>query len=187
MERWQDKHTKRAFKEGFRARSVYKLKELDKKYEILHENDRVIDLGCHPGSWLKYLAENSKMVLGIDIKDTDSLGLSNVKILKIDVKEFKELVYLDRLDVIVSDMAPNTTGNQELDVYNSFLLCMEALRIADSFLEKDGDLVMKYFQGEEEKELLEECRKRFEFVKAQKPKVSRSKSKEMFIVCKKFK
>ena len=124
---------------------------------------------------------------GIDIKPTEDLGLDNAKAIIKDVKELDELEYLTKVDVIVSDMAPNTTGNQELDAYNSFLLCKEALRVTDKFLQQDGNLVMKYFQGEEEKELIKECKRRFGFVKAQKPKVSRKGSKEMFIICKNFK
>lgn len=187
MKQWQDKHTRRAFKEGYPARSVYKLQEINNRYRLLKKNSQVIDFGCHPGSWLKYLSQNCEKVLGIDLKETDTEGLKNVKTIVGDATELNSIEYLDFVDVIVSDMAPNTTGNSELDSYKSFELCLSVLHFCDKHLEKNGSLIMKYFQGEEEKELLQECKKRFSLVKCTKPNISRKNSKEMFIVAQTFK
>ena len=186
---WQDSYTIKALKEGYRARSVFKLREINNKFHIISPGNKVVDLGCYPGSWLKWCSQRagkSGFVLGIDIKPTASINSSNIKIIKADVFEITPeeiLSMLKRVDLLCSDMAPSTSGVKHLDRGISHALAMRALELAVQLIEK-GNEVIKYFQSPDNDELLKTAKKYFDFVKTFKPKSSRQKSVEMYLVCK---
>lgn len=185
--RWQDGYTRKAFKEGYRARSVFKLDEINSKFSVIRKGMNVLDLGCHPGSWIKWCAERvgkTGKVFGIDIKSTADLKGDNIKIIKHDVFEITEediLSELGNVDVVCSDMAPNTSGDKNVDVARSISLASQALKIAVSL---EADAIIKYFQGRGSEDLIKLARSYYVTAKSFKPKSSRDKSVEMFLVCK---
>ena len=188
--RWADHYAQRAKKERYPARSVYKLKEAQKKYRLIRKGDRVLDLGCSPGSWLLYAAEligNRGEVLGIDQKAVAIGTPAQVKtltadILAIDGPWIEKQALANRFNVVLSDMAPATTGNKVVDAARSHQLCEAALNIAQMVLVPGGSFFCKIFQGEEFKEFSESVRSRFKSHKIFKPQSSRKESKEIFIL-----
>ena len=187
---WTDHYSERAKKERYPARSVFKLKEAQKKFRLIKKGDRVLDLGCSPGSWLLYAAEltgKRGRVLGIDLKATRIQLPAQAETLTADIQEidrawFDEHKLADRFNVVLSDMAPATTGNKGLDAARSFQLCQAALSIAERVLKPGGTFMCKIFQGQEFKEFSDVVRNRFKRHKIFKPQSSRKGSKEIFII-----
>ncbi len=174
----EDKQTRRAKKEGYKARSVYKLIEINNKYNLIKKNDKVLDLGCWPGSWLQYCSKKCREVIGVDKKKTK---INNVKTYELDV--FTDEVFnFGKFDVVLSDLAPNTSGNIEIDQYKSYELSERAFEIAKKVLNKNGNFIVKIFQSGDSDKLLREIKKNFKLAKAFKPKSSKSKSKEIYFV-----
>ena len=157
-----DHFFREAKRNGYRSRAAYKLLEIDDKRDILQKRDYVLDLGAAPGSWLqvasKCVGPRGK-VIGVDIKEIDNLHLDNVSTMQEDVTELSLDTFGDDtvFDVILSDMAPNTTGNRTIDHHCSVRLCHTALDIAATLLRPKGNLVMKVLEGEAYKELLDRC------------------------------
>lgn len=187
---WKDHYSERAKKEQYPARSVFKLKEAQKKFHLIKKGDRVLDLGCSPGSWLLYAAEltgKRGRVLGIDlkairIKIPPQAETLTADILTIDRAWIDKQELGSRFNVVLSDMAPATTGNKALDAARSFQLCQAALSIVEMVLKPGGSLICKIFQGEEFKEFSDTVRSRFKRHKIFKPQSSRKGSKEIFIL-----
>ena len=186
--KWQDHYTRQAKKDKYPARSVYKLKEIQKKNRVINKGDRVLDLGCAPGSWLKYAAELSGptgRVVGIDLKPVTIALPEQVEIFTGDLFEM-----LDDLkkgagsgyQVVLSDMAPATTGNKHVDAARSMGLCEAALYVAREVLRPGGRFVCKIFQGPDFQAFNEEVRKSFQKQKIFKPQSSRKASREIFII-----
>jgi 23S rRNA (uridine2552-2'-O)-methyltransferase len=180
-------HTK-AKAAGFRARAVFKLEELDRAHALFQRGDRVLDLGCAPGSWLQYAAtrigESGRMV-GID--RTAVTGVANARLLVGDVFETPPadlLGDLEAFDVVLSDMAPDTSGIRHLDQARSEALFERALEIAEQTLAPGGRFVGKLFQGPDFKKLCDRCRVGFAEVRTVKPESSRSFSIEQYVVAK---
>ena len=190
MQRWKDHYSEQAQKERYPARSVFKLKEAQKKFRLIKKGDRVLDLGCSPGSWLLYAAEltgKRGRVFGIDlkairIKIPPQAETRTVDILTIDRAWIDKQEPGNRVDVVLSDMAPATTGNKALDAARSFQLCQAALSIAEMVLKPGGSFICKIFQGEEFKEFSDSVRSRFKRHKIFKPQSSRKESKEIYVV-----
>ncbi len=189
-QRWSDHYSERAKKERYPARSVFKLKEAQKKFSLIKNGDRVLDLGCSPGSWLLYAAEltgKRGRVLGIDLKALriklpPQAKALTADILTIDRAWLDEQKLGDRFNVVLSDMAPATTGSKGLDAARSFQLCQTALNIAEMVLKPGGSFMCKIFQGEEFKEFSDIVRNRFKRHRIFKPRSSRKESKEIFVV-----
>ena len=189
-QRWQDHYSEQARKEHYPARSVYKLKEAQKKFRLVKRGDRVLDLGCSPGSWLLYAAKltgKQGRVLGIDLKPVTcqmppQAETLTADILTIDRVWFEKQNLLNYFDVVLSDMAPATTGNKMLDATRSFQLCRAALDVAEMALIPGGSFICKIFQGEEFSEFSESVKSRFRNHRIFKPRSSRRESKEIFIV-----
>jgi 23S rRNA (uridine2552-2'-O)-methyltransferase len=187
---WKDHYSEQAKKEQYPARSVFKLKEAQKKFHLIKKGDRVLDLGCSPGSWLLYAAEltgKRGRVLGIDLKTIRIKIPSQAETLTADILTI-DRAWIDkqelgnRFNVVLSDMAPATTGNKALDAARSFQLCQAALSIVEMVLKPGGSLICKIFQGEEFKEFSDTVRSRFKRHKIFKPRSSRKGSKEIFIL-----
>ncbi len=189
-QRWADHYSEQAKKERYPARSVYKLKEAQKKYRLIRKGDRVLDLGCSPGSWLLYAAEltgKHGKVLGIDLKPVTIKIPTQAETLKADILtidrawiENEDLA--NRFNVVLSDMAPATTGNKMIDAERSYQLCQAALNIAQIALRPGGSFICKIFQGEEFKKFSDSVRSRFKNHKIFKPQSSRKASKEIYII-----
>jgi len=186
--RWEDHYSRRAKKERFPARSVYKLQEIQRKHHLIKKGDKVLDLGCAPGSWLLYAANltgNKGQVVGIDLKPVAEkvpphVRIYNGDILTLDDRFFESLG--KDFNVVVSDMSPATTGNKHVDSARSFNLCQAALSIAQTLLIPGGSFVCKIFQGEDFKEFSDSVRSVFKSLKIFKPQASRKASKEIYII-----
>jgi len=188
--RWKDHYSEQARKEKYPARSVYKLKEAQKRFWFIKRGARVLDLGCSPGSWLLYAAEltgKQGRVLGIDLKAVTcqmppQAETLTVDVLSIDQVWFERQNLLNHFDVVLSDMAPATSGNKMLDATRSYQLCQAALNVAEMALKPGGSFICKIFQGEEFKEFAESVKSRFRQHRIFKPRSSRKESKEIFIL-----
>lgn len=182
--RRQDQYGKKARQDGFPARSVYKLEEIDRRTQLLKRGARVLDLGASPGSWTLYAAKKigaEGRVLGFDLKPHKSKLPHNADIQVGDVNDI-EVATLGEFDVVLSDMAPATSGKRDLDQYRSFDLYHTALRVADRVLKLEGSFVGKIFQGPEFEEARELTRVLFKKVRVIRPKATRKESYEVFLV-----
>ena len=186
--KWEDHYTRKARKEKYPARSVYKLQEIQNKFSVIKKGDRVLDLGCAPGSWMLYAAELTGPkgdVVGIDQKPVAIQTPQHVKVFTGDaLGELDTVVEMlgGGYDAVISDMAPGTTGNKTVDAARSMGLCEAALNLADAVLKPGGSFVCKVFQSGEVKQFADEVRKRFGQQKTFKPQSSRKASKEIFII-----
>ena len=189
MKKYRDHYFEKAKRENYPARSVYKLEELDQRFGLLKPGMRVLDLGAAPGSWTLYAAKRvgaSGRVLGLDLSATDTAFPGNVTFLVADAfsddPELRRILEeLAPFDVVVSDMAPKTTGVKLTDQTRSLELCERAFELAERLLKPGGGFVAKIFEGPDVKPWTDALRKRFDTVKGFKPKSSRSESKETFI------
>lgn len=186
--RWSDHYTARAKKEGFPARSVFKLEELQKRWNILAPGQKVLDLGCSPGSWLLYAANvvtAKGQVVGLDIKPVDIQKKANIRIVLGDIFEIDEALAKDigtGFDVVLSDMAPNTSGIKTVDALRSSALCDAALALAGKVLLPGGAFVCKIFQGEGFDAFVADVKKEFTKYKIFKPESSRKASREIYVI-----
>ncbi len=188
--------TQKAKEQGYPARSVYKLKEIDEKFCLLQKGFFVLDLGCSPGSWLLYIANKVSMtgkVVGVDILDLNIELPNNTIFIKKNVldKDFKgsPISDTDNFDVVVSDMAPNTTGLLELDVANCLELTQKALEIAKKVLIRRGEggsFVCKIFEGPGTDTFVKEAKRYFQMIKRYRPRAVRRGSKEFYLIAKGF-
>jgi 23S rRNA (uridine2552-2'-O)-methyltransferase len=182
-----DVYHRRARQQGFRARAVFKLEEIDQKLALLRRGDRVLDLGCAPGSWLQYCATRvgaTGQLVGLDRAPLEA-DLPGARLLVGDVHEItpEELLGpLAAFDVVLSDMAPDTIGVRHVDQARSEALFERALELAEAVLAPGGHFVGKLFQGPAFPELVQRCRRGFETVKIIKPQGSRQQSIEQYVV-----
>ena len=175
--------------EGYRSRAVYKLQEIDEKYNILKNGITLIDLGAAPGSWSQYASKKIKngKILSIDLKEIDKIG--NTFHIKGDFKDMKyqreiKDYFQSKVDVVLSDMAVNTTGNKNLDSIYTGELSLAAMNFSKEMLNDNGKFVSKIFMGTTFNEIVNEAKKIFKESKVFKPAASRKESKESFIICK---
>lgn len=190
MKKYRDHYFLKAKQENYPARSVYKLKEMDKKFHLFKPGQKILDLGAAPGSWTLYASERAGplgRVVGLDLQETDTAFPANVTFFQGDAFEpapdLKAL--LDELrpfDLVISDMAPKTTGHKFTDQARSHNLAVEALAFAKAYLIKGGHFVVKIFLGPDVKGLTDAMRPLFESVKTFKPQSSRAESFEQFIL-----
>ena len=186
----KDHYYNKAKKENYLARSIYKLEEIDQKYKILTKGDKVFDLGYHPGSWTQYTAKkvgDKGRVIGIDIKEVNQKlnTISNVTVYEKDVNDVKNLEELgmqDKFDVLISDMAPNTTGIKSVDQTRSLQLVEMVFYHLPNFLKEGGNFVIKVFDSNDAQQYLKQQRHMFEKFHFLKPKSTRSVSKEFFVI-----
>ena len=185
----RDIYVRQSKVEGYRSRAVYKLQEIDKKFKIFKNGISVIDLGAAPGSWSQYASKNIKSgkIASIDLLDFEKIkniyqikGDFNDKICKKKIIDY----FGTKVDVVISDMAVNTTGNKNLDSIYTGELCMEAMKFSEEILKSDGKFISKIFMGSSFNEIVGEAKKIFKESKVFKPLASRKDSKESFIICK---
>ena len=187
----KDIYVKKSKLEGFRSRAVYKLQEINNKYKILKNGFSVIDLGAAPGSWSQFTIEKYKncKLLSIDLEEMEPIGNSFQIVGDFNKGSSKEKIinyFKHKVDLVMSDMAVNTTGNKNLDSVVTGELCLEALRFAKDQLKQNGFFVSKIFMGSTFKEIVSEAKLTFRETNIYKPPSSRKESKESFIICKKL-
>jgi len=185
----KDTYVRQSKVDGYRARSAYKLIEIDEKFRIFKGGMSVVDIGAAPGSWSQYACKKviSGKIISIDLKDMEKI--KNIIQIKGDFtqKEIQNNIknYLDnKIDVVMSDMAVNTTGIKNLDSIQTGELCKEAMIFSKEVLSEKGFFISKIFMGETFNEIVALGKKTFKEVKVFKPKSSRKDSKESFIICK---
>ena len=192
-----DTYVKLATKEGFRARAAYKLKEIDEQFGLIRPGQLVVDLGCTPGAWSQYLRRKMSptgaatgalngRIIGLDLLHMEPID--SVQFLQGDFRDEAVLQQLEaamqgrQADCVVSDMAPNLSGNSATDAARIEHLVELAVDFACQHLKPDGALVVKLFHGGAYDPLVQLFRNTFRVVKAVKPKASRDKSSETFLV-----
>lgn len=185
---WHDYYARRAREEGYPARSVYKLEEIQKRFGVLKTGGRVLDLGSCPGSWLLFASRvvgDRGLVVGVDITPLTLRLPSNVRFVQHDAlawdESFLEAVGTN-FQTVLSDMAPSTTGSKFVDAQRSLQLSESALAISASVLRPQGAFVCKIFHGSDFKGFSDRVRRSFGRVVHFKPKSSRKASKEIYIV-----
>ena len=187
-EHFDDEYVKRAQEEGVRSRAVYKLQELDEKDKLIKQGMNVIDLGAAPGGWSEYVAKKvgkNGVILATDILPMDYLdGVTFIQ------GDFREDSVLDEIlgqlenniaDLVLSDMAPNISGVDSVDQPASMYLVELALDLAVQSLRKDGEFLVKVFQGAGFDEFIKQVKSHFKVVKIRKPKASRARSREVYV------
>jgi len=192
MRKEQDYYFTKAKKDKYPARSVYKLEEAQEKYRFIRKGKRVLDLGCHPGSWSMYAASilgPKGIVVGVDLQETDLAGQkgdAEIHLLCYDVYSDELVRAIHKqwpgFHVLLSDMAPRTTGSQYADHQQSLRLARRVLELTRIFLHPGGSLYVKVFQGEDFPEFIGECKPLFDRVKVVKPASSRRESREVFVL-----
>ncbi len=192
-EHFRDEYVKRAQSEGYRARAVYKLMELDGKDRLIRPGMTIVDLGAAPGGWSQYAARRlagKGRIIALDI-----LGMEPLDGVEFIQGDFREQEVLDRLletlgdhraDLVMSDMAPNISGMSAVDQPRAMYLCELALALADEVLKKGGDFIVKLFQGEGFDDYARQLRARFDKVMFRKPRASRPRSREVYALGKGF-
>ena len=177
--------------DGYRARSAYKLIEIDEKFKIFKGGISVIDIGAAPGSWSQYVSKvvKSGKIISIDLKQMEKIG-NTIQIkgdfTKLDIQNQIKKYLINGSDVVMSDMAVNTTGIKNIDSIQTGELCKEAMFFAKDLLKNNGYFISKIFMGGTFNEIVAEGKKYFKEVKVFKPKSSRKDSKESFIICSKL-
>jgi len=190
QERKRDYYYKKAKEEKYRSRAAYKLFQAIEKYHFIKEGDIVVDLGAAPGGWIqaaRKIVGKKGFVLGVDLKPIEPFEESNIQTIIGDINEQETLKQIlenlpRKADVIVSDASPNISGVWELDHARQIDLAQQALKIALETLCPKGNFFVKVFEGDLLKDFIEKVRKSFEVVRVIKPKASRAKSSELFIL-----
>ena len=183
-------YTVKANREGYPARSVYKLKDIDEKYSLFKKGDSVLDLGAAPGSWMQYIATKvgeKGFVQGVDIQDVEIEMKPNMRFLKKDIRELTSTHFTrGKYDAVVSDAAPSTSGVPSMDAGRSFELASKAFEIACSTLKPGGNFLTKIFDGEYTGDFHREIQKSFSSVKRYRPKAVTKASRELYIIARNF-
>ncbi|WP_049938112.1 23S rRNA (uridine(2552)-2'-O)-methyltransferase [Haloplanus natans] len=188
----KDEYYNRSKQEGYRARSAYKLKQLDAEANLFDAGDSVVDLGAAPGGWLQVAAEavgESGTVVGVDRQRIRSLDAATVETVRGDMTEERTVDHLhdtvgDAVDAVVSDMAPNMTGEYSVDHARSVHLARQAFDVARDLLAPGGDFVTKVFDGPDLADLRSDMEESFEYVRSIRPDASRDSSSELYLVAK---
>ena len=187
----RDIYFKKSKQEGFRSRAVYKLQEINDKHKVLRNGLSVIDLGAAPGGWSQFVIQKYKKckLLSIDLKEMEPIDNTYQIIGDFNEESSKEKIityFNEKVDLVMSDMAVNTSGNKNLDSVVTGELCLEALRFAKDQLKPNGSFVSKIFMGSSFNEIVGEAKLTFKEINIYKPPSSRKESKESFIICKKL-
>jgi 23S rRNA (uridine2552-2'-O)-methyltransferase len=192
MRKVKDFYFQKAKQDNYPARSIYKLEEAQKKYHFLRRGDSVLDLGCFPGSWSLYASEivgETGLVVGVDLQETAKAPRSGgafIHWIAADIMSPELVLQVRRIrpafKVLISDLAPKTTGNRWADHQQSLNLARQTLLMAETLLHEKGHFFCKAFQGEDFPAFVDEVRARFEQVKILKPKSSRTESREVFVL-----
>lgn len=186
----KDQFRRLAKDHGYRSRSAFKLLQLNKSYRILNKGYCVVDIGCAPGGWLQVaLSEvgNKGKVIGVDLKKVEPIANTFIFQGSIEdeniINSILQITNSNNVDVVLSDLAPNVSGNWELDHARQIDLTKNALTLSRKIIKKGGKVVLKVFQGDMLDELIDELRKEFKKVIITKPTASRQVSSELYLIC----
>ncbi|WP_435177126.1 SAM-dependent methyltransferase [Halorussus sp. AFM4] len=186
----KDHYYNKSKQEGYRSRAAYKLKQLDREEDLLHEGKTVVDLGAAPGGWLQVAAEEvgeSGTVVGVDLQRIDSVdGVETIRgdMTEESTKEEVREVAGGAVDVVLSDMAPNMTGEYSVDHARSVHLARQAFETALDVLDTGGDFAVKVFEGQDLEDFREDLEAEFQYVRTLRPDASRDSSSEVYLVAK---
>ena len=185
----RDIYVRQSKVDGYRARSAYKLIEIDEKFKIFKGGLTVIDIGAAPGSWSQYASKAIKngKIISIDLKEMEPIDNTTQIIgdfINNETQEQIKKLLTDKTDVVMSDMAVNTTGIKNIDSIQTGELCKDAMFFSKEIISKNGFFISKIFMGGSFNEIIQFGKKIFKDVKVFKPKSSRKDSKESFIICK---
>jgi 23S rRNA (uridine2552-2'-O)-methyltransferase len=183
-----------AKRKGYRSRAAFKLKQLSKRYGILHEGNVAVDLGAAPGGWLQVARESvgdAGLVLGVDLQPIEKLSQENVATIQADITEPETArTIMKKLprpaDIVLSDASPDISGVWDVDHARSVNLARGTLEIAGQVLKPGGKMMVKVFQGGLFDEFVRDVGERFKFVKVSKPEASRKRSAEAYVIAKGF-
>lgn len=187
-----DEYAIKARKAGYRARSVYKLLEMQERFDLIKPDYSVMDIGCAPGSFLQAIRNivREKTIIWVDIKEVKPFSYPNVSTIQCSIFEYDELskqvleiIWDDTFDVITSDIAPNTTGRFDVDQYASVELNIAICEFSDRFLKKWWNMILKVFKWEDFNDLAQQVKKRFKKMTTFKPMACRDSSHEEYIIC----
>ena len=185
----RDQYFKKSKVLGYRSRSAFKLIEINKKFKLFNNNTNLIDLGSAPGGWSQVASQiiTKGLIIAIDTKEMKNI--KNVNFIRGDIlnnntKDKITSKFAGKMDVIISDMAANTTGNKDLDCIRTNNLCLEIINLSTLLLKNNGSIVSKIFMGQDFLEIKKKAKKYFKKVVFFKPKSSRDNSKETYIHCK---
>jgi 23S rRNA (uridine2552-2'-O)-methyltransferase len=185
---WEDHYTRRARKENWPARSVFKLQEIDRKYKLIRRGDHLLDLGCHPGSWSQYCLKKigpRGSVVGVDLREPDRLSAPNFRFIQADVLRL-DATWLQKeiglCHAVISDLAPKTTGIRVADASRSLELAQSALNMALLLLKKKGHFLCKAFESEETKPFRDLISLHFGRTRIIRPAAVRKASKEIYLL-----
>ena len=185
----RDIYVRQSKLEGYRSRAVYKLQEIQTKFKVINNGMSIVDLGAAPGSWSEFISRKFKNIklVAIDLKELDKI--ENVTHIKGDftdkiTQKKIEKNFDEKIDLVVSDMAVNTTGNKNVDSLVTGELSIEAMNFSLKILKKNGIFVSKIFMGSSFNEIVDSAKKNFKEFHVYKPPSSRKESKENFIICK---
>ena len=181
-----DEFVKLANKENWRSRAVYKLKEIDEKYDLISSNSKILDLGSSPGGWSQYASRKHKNITITAVDLLKMENIENVNFVQSDIEDFGKN-YLkngcfDKIDLVMSDIAPNISGIDSADVPAILSLAEIVTDIALGSLNESGNLLIKLFQGKGTDEYIKETKQFFKKVRIIKPKASRSNSREIYML-----
>lgn len=185
----KDQFRRLARDQGYRSRSAFKLKQINESYRILNQGQCIVDIGCAPGGWMQIAlsAVGTKgKVIGVDIKTIDPLANAFVIQGSIEEEKIRDSILTisnSHVDVVLSDLSPNVSGNWELDHARQIDLTRNALNLSRKILKKGGKAVFKVFQGDMLNELIMELKKGFKKVIITKPNASRQVSSEIYLIC----
>ena len=186
--KWEDHYTRRARDEKWVARSVYKLEEIDRRFKLMARGHRLLDLGCYPGSWSQYSLEKvgpGGEVVGVDLREPERVSAPNFRFIKADVitLDLEWLVQeIGLRAIVISDLAPQTTGIKVADTSRSMELAQKAFEISLALLKERGHFLSKVFEGEDLKALRNEVKKRFDQMRLIRPSAVRKGSKEIYLL-----
>jgi len=184
----RDQYFKKSKTLGYRSRSAFKLIELNKKYRFIKENTKLLDVGAYPGGWSQVASKiiSSGKILSLDLKKIEKLtNVSSIQCDFLDIKTKDKILkfFGENLDVVLSDMAADTTGNKSLDCIRTNQLCSEVINFSSKILKPKGVLISKLFMGEDFLEVKELAKSKFKKVQFFKPESSRNESKETYLHC----
>jgi 23S rRNA (uridine2552-2'-O)-methyltransferase len=194
--KWLNRHINDEFvlkskKEGFRSRSSYKLIQINEKFDFLNSSKNILDLGCAPGGWLQVSKKFSSVetkILGVDKLNIEAIP--GVCFYQGDIFEDKVINYIEtffqkKIDLIMSDMSPNSTGNKKVDHLRILSLVERVIFISNQLLQKNGFIIIKIFQGGMQGDLMNDMKVSLKNIKNFKPKASRKESPEMYLIAQK--
>ena len=189
----RDQYRKLAKDQGYRSRSAYKLLEINNKHNLIEPNDTILDIGCAPGGWLqvaKKLSGPTGTVVGVDINPTKTI--TEVSTMQLNIEDLDAIEKIRKnfpfsFDVVLSDLSPKVSGIWHFDHERQISLTLVALQISSKLLKRGGNAIFKIFDGSYSGDVKQEAAKIFMKVATSKPKASRQKSSEFYVVCSEFK